>query len=203
MDLFPPGPRDPDGMHAAVWHSFTGQHYALPDSNPLTLAMKQRAACGLSSSMSSLAIRCPPCRCIFVQRHIFRCHSKRLNTRSPYCHAAGERCWRQISGDCQKCPRVVYFFFRPRKADRLGVNSLLGGGVLWLVLPRIVSRARTICFSLSPPTSHFPNLRKKSCASGKSAASTKNRWQTAAEPRRSCSTKVRRPPTACRTPATA
>lgn len=38
VDLFPPGPRDPDGIHAALWQDFTGRLYALPDSNPLTLA---------------------------------------------------------------------------------------------------------------------------------------------------------------------
>jgi len=43
VDLFPPGPRDPDGIHAAIWQSFTGQHYELPDANPLTLAAYEAA----------------------------------------------------------------------------------------------------------------------------------------------------------------
>lgn len=43
VDLFPPGPRDPDGIHAAIWHSFTGQQYELPDPNPLTLAAYEAA----------------------------------------------------------------------------------------------------------------------------------------------------------------
>lgn len=43
VDLFPPGPRDPDGIHAAIWKSFTGHLYELPDSNPLTLAAYEAA----------------------------------------------------------------------------------------------------------------------------------------------------------------
>lgn len=43
VDLFPAGPRDPDGIHAAIWQSFTGQRYELPDSNPLTLAAYEAA----------------------------------------------------------------------------------------------------------------------------------------------------------------
>jgi hypothetical protein len=43
VDLFPPGPRDPDGIHAALWQHFTGRGYELPDSNPLTLAAYEAA----------------------------------------------------------------------------------------------------------------------------------------------------------------
>jgi hypothetical protein len=38
VDLFPPNLRDPDGIHAAIWQSFTGRLYELPDDNLLTLA---------------------------------------------------------------------------------------------------------------------------------------------------------------------
>jgi hypothetical protein len=39
IDLFPPGPHDPGGMHAAVWQRFDDQEaYALPAGEPLTLA---------------------------------------------------------------------------------------------------------------------------------------------------------------------
>lgn len=38
LDLFPPGPRDPDGVHAAVWAEFTDHTFALPPDKPLTLA---------------------------------------------------------------------------------------------------------------------------------------------------------------------
>jgi hypothetical protein len=38
VDLFPPGPRDPQGIHQAVWEEFTDSQFALPPGRPLTLA---------------------------------------------------------------------------------------------------------------------------------------------------------------------
>lgn len=38
LDLHPPGPRDPAGIHGAVWSELTDQDYALPADKPLTLA---------------------------------------------------------------------------------------------------------------------------------------------------------------------
>jgi hypothetical protein len=38
IDLLPPGPRDPHGIHAAVWEEVAGQDYAPPADQPLTLA---------------------------------------------------------------------------------------------------------------------------------------------------------------------
>ncbi len=38
VDLFPPGPRDPQGVHAALWERFTDSDFALPADRPLTLA---------------------------------------------------------------------------------------------------------------------------------------------------------------------
>jgi hypothetical protein len=39
VDLLPPGPRDPQGVHAAIWEDFTGDDsYRLPQDKPLTLA---------------------------------------------------------------------------------------------------------------------------------------------------------------------
>ncbi len=38
VDLHPPGPRDPQGMHGAVWGAFAGPEYAAPTERPLTLA---------------------------------------------------------------------------------------------------------------------------------------------------------------------
>lgn len=38
VDLFPPTPRDPEGIHSAIWHEFNDTAYALPDDSPLTLA---------------------------------------------------------------------------------------------------------------------------------------------------------------------
>jgi hypothetical protein len=38
LDLFPPGPRDPQGMHKAIWYEFVDNDFALPSDKPLTLA---------------------------------------------------------------------------------------------------------------------------------------------------------------------
>jgi hypothetical protein len=36
IDLFPPSPRDPQGIHRAVWGEDCGADYALPPDKPLT-----------------------------------------------------------------------------------------------------------------------------------------------------------------------
>ena len=38
LDLHPPGPRDPQGIHGAIWEEFTGKEYVAPADKPLTLA---------------------------------------------------------------------------------------------------------------------------------------------------------------------
>lgn len=38
VDLFPPGPRDPRGIHAAIWNEFADSDFAPPEAEPLTLA---------------------------------------------------------------------------------------------------------------------------------------------------------------------
>jgi len=38
VDLFPPGPHDPQGIHAALWSEFDSRPYRLPADRPLTLA---------------------------------------------------------------------------------------------------------------------------------------------------------------------
>ena len=37
LDPFPPGPRDPNGIHAAIWEDYTGDTFTLPANEPLTL----------------------------------------------------------------------------------------------------------------------------------------------------------------------
>jgi hypothetical protein len=37
LDLFPPGPRDPQGIHKAIWDEFNDNDFALPSGTPLTL----------------------------------------------------------------------------------------------------------------------------------------------------------------------
>lgn len=38
VDLFPPSPRDPQGIHKAIWDQFTDEEFGLPQDRPLTLA---------------------------------------------------------------------------------------------------------------------------------------------------------------------
>ena len=38
LDLFPPGPRDPQGIHAAIWSEIIDDGFRLPPDKPLTLA---------------------------------------------------------------------------------------------------------------------------------------------------------------------
>jgi hypothetical protein len=38
IDLFPPGARDPQGIHGAVWGEDCGADYVLPEDKPLTCA---------------------------------------------------------------------------------------------------------------------------------------------------------------------
>jgi hypothetical protein len=37
LDLFPPGPRDPEGIHGAIWSEVTENDFQLPPDNRLTL----------------------------------------------------------------------------------------------------------------------------------------------------------------------
>ncbi len=43
VDLFPPGPRDPQGIHPVIWDEISDQSFALPPGRPLTLAAYQCA----------------------------------------------------------------------------------------------------------------------------------------------------------------
>jgi hypothetical protein len=38
VDLFPPGPRDPQGMHKVIWDRLREEEFTLPADKPLTLA---------------------------------------------------------------------------------------------------------------------------------------------------------------------
>ena len=38
VDLFAPGPRDPQGIHKAIWDELIDNDFALPADKPLTLA---------------------------------------------------------------------------------------------------------------------------------------------------------------------
>ncbi len=38
LDLYPPGPRDPNGIHGAIWEEIADASFRLPPDKPLTLA---------------------------------------------------------------------------------------------------------------------------------------------------------------------
>ena len=38
LDLHPPGRRDPQGIHGAIWEDIAGEEYTAPSDKPLTLA---------------------------------------------------------------------------------------------------------------------------------------------------------------------
>jgi hypothetical protein len=43
VDILPPTPRDPQGIHRAIWEDITGQEYTAPADKPLTLAAYESA----------------------------------------------------------------------------------------------------------------------------------------------------------------
>jgi len=43
LDLHPPGRRDPQGIHGAIWEEISGQEYAAPPDKPLTLVAYESA----------------------------------------------------------------------------------------------------------------------------------------------------------------
>lgn len=43
LDLFPPGRRDPEGIHNEIWQEIAGEEYAPPPGKPLTLAAYESA----------------------------------------------------------------------------------------------------------------------------------------------------------------
>jgi hypothetical protein len=45
VDLFPPGPRDPQGVHRAIWDELIDNEFTLPPDKPLTLAAYSGGPC--------------------------------------------------------------------------------------------------------------------------------------------------------------
>ncbi|VTR91754.1 Uncharacterized protein OS=Candidatus Entotheonella sp. TSY1 GN=ETSY1_25480 PE=4 SV=1 [Gemmata massiliana] len=44
VDLFPPGPRDPNGVHQVIWSEFRDEPYSPPANQPLTLVSYEAGA---------------------------------------------------------------------------------------------------------------------------------------------------------------
>ncbi len=45
LDLFPPGPRDPNGLHPLIWSAFKRNTFELPADKPLTVASYSAGVC--------------------------------------------------------------------------------------------------------------------------------------------------------------
>jgi hypothetical protein len=58
IDIFPPGPHDPQGMPAAIWQRFDDEPYVLPANEPLTLA-SFAAAPSIEAYLEHLAVGAP------------------------------------------------------------------------------------------------------------------------------------------------
>jgi hypothetical protein len=43
LDVHPPGPRDPNGMHGEIWEEISGEEYQLDSKKPLTVASYESA----------------------------------------------------------------------------------------------------------------------------------------------------------------
>jgi hypothetical protein len=43
LDSFPPGPRDPNGIHAAIWEDYAAEGFELPAQEPLTFVSYESA----------------------------------------------------------------------------------------------------------------------------------------------------------------
>lgn len=74
LDLFPPGPRDPQGIHKAIWDEFVEEELTLPADKPLTLAAYDagppRAAhvefVGVGDPLPSMPLFLEPSRCVLT-----------------------------------------------------------------------------------------------------------------------------------------
>ncbi len=55
LDVLPPGRRDPQGIHAAIWDEVAAQEYSLPADKPLTFAAYESAS-GIRAYVAHAAI---------------------------------------------------------------------------------------------------------------------------------------------------
>jgi hypothetical protein len=56
LDLQPPTPRDPQGIHGAIWDEVAGEDYVRPSDKPLTLAAYESGA-GVRAFIEPVAVR--------------------------------------------------------------------------------------------------------------------------------------------------
>ena len=67
VDLFPPTPRDPQGIHGAIWRRLTAEPFALPADEPLTLAA-YRSGLAIEAFVEPTAVGAqPPPMAVFLR----------------------------------------------------------------------------------------------------------------------------------------
>ena len=55
LDLFPPGRRDPHGVHAAIWADVTGEAYRIPTGKSLTV-VSYEVCVGIRAYLKHIAV---------------------------------------------------------------------------------------------------------------------------------------------------
>jgi len=73
VDLFPPGPRDPQGIHKTIWDEIAEVQFELPPDKPLTLAAYEAGPVKVAY-VEPVAVgdALPDCRCSWPQRSTSR-----------------------------------------------------------------------------------------------------------------------------------
>jgi hypothetical protein len=74
IDVLPPGRRDPNGIHAAIWEEIAGQSYELPKERPLTLASYETGQgvrayvehVAIGSELPEMSLFLLPGACVYV-----------------------------------------------------------------------------------------------------------------------------------------
>ncbi len=110
LDLHPPTPRDPGGVHAAIWEELTGQAGANVEQKPLTLAAYESALSvrayiepvAVGDQLPDMPLYVQPDGYVLVPlqatyRQAFAAVPRRCA--SPLCLAAGRLCLKEIKRD--------------------------------------------------------------------------------------------------------
>jgi hypothetical protein len=71
VDLFPPTPRDPQGMHKAIWDEYEDSTFALPAGRPLTLASYIGGPCPEAFVEPAAVGAALPDMPLFLTRHVY------------------------------------------------------------------------------------------------------------------------------------
>ena len=106
LDLVPPGPRDPKGIHPLIQAEFCEDSYEPPAGKPLTLvAYAARRGERRTSSRLRSATGSPTCRSFSRRSFTSRCRWRRpIKPHGAACRSAGERCWKATRNEPASAP---------------------------------------------------------------------------------------------------